>query len=123
MRPFVFECCVRIDFGLHTPTAVYYTERLWFTTRTLNQGPQFMWFRVLLICLTLVVAGLLAWCASHESSDPQILGRYSRSYAMVLTGFAVVTVALCLAHWGPIYRRLDVLRVKLLASWCRYSWC
>jgi len=64
------------------------------TTRRPGSGFFAITFVLLMLSLTVLGYGLL-----HKSSVPQILGRYSISYAILLTGIALVVVLLGMVLW------------------------
>jgi lysophospholipase L1-like esterase len=78
-----------------------------------------MWFRFLLILLTLCAWGSLTWLASHRSSAPEIFSRYSVGYAILLASWFLATVALTLANrskpFDRIYRHRSEIVLSLIA--------
>lgn len=64
------------------------------TTRRPGSGFFAITFVLLMLSLTVLGYGLL-----HKSSVPQILGRYSISYAILLTGIVLVVVLLGMVLW------------------------
>lgn len=72
---------------------------------------------MILRCLLLIASALawvlLAWFAGHASSEPEILGRYSPGYALVLVGLLLVALLLSLACFGPLFRLLQRIQAPL----------
>lgn len=75
-----------------------------------------MWFRIFLASLGIVAWALALWFGTHVSSDPLVLGRWSKGYFALLAALASVALLLTVAHAPPVYRRLQAVRGKLLAA-------
>ena len=73
-----------------------------------------VWFRIILALATAVSCALFFWFASHESSWPVILGRYSPAYFGFLVVIFVVAAVMSVVHIRPIYTRLFALRGKIV---------
>lgn len=73
-----------------------------------------MWFRVFLASWSIFFLALLAWLATHKSSEATILGRYSSTYFILLGGITILTLMSLLAHFRPAYRYLQRERDKII---------
>ncbi len=73
-----------------------------------------MLFRFFLMSWSLLLTTLLLWMATHNSTSPTILGRYSTGYAVLLLGISSGIVFSVAAQFGVVYRYLFQKREKLL---------
>ena len=73
-----------------------------------------MWFRVFLASWSIFFLALLAWLATHKSSDATILGHYSSTYFILLGGITILTLMSLLAHFRPVYSYLQRERDKII---------
>lgn len=75
-----------------------------------------MWFRLFLVGWTTFWLMLLGWLATHRSSAPTILGRYSTAYFALLIILAGLSLASLLAQSSFIYPQLYAKRRELLLA-------
>ena len=75
-----------------------------------------MWFRFFAASWSVVLFLLLGWMSTHQSSEPNILGRYSSGYFTLLVGIAALATVSLLAHYPPFYRRLHRMRWRIILS-------
>jgi len=75
-----------------------------------------MWFRIFLASCSVAFLALLGWLATHQSSEPVILGRYSRVYFTILLGIAVLVMVSLLAQIPFVYRRLHTVRREIILT-------
>ncbi|MGB0909143.1 MAG: GDSL-type esterase/lipase family protein [Nitrospirales bacterium] len=73
-----------------------------------------MWFRAFLISWALFFTAILLWMATHKSSDPTILGRYSASYFIFLIGITGSVLLLVSAQFSPIYPYLHKRKENII---------
>lgn len=72
-----------------------------------------MWFRIFVASWSGACFALLGWLATHQSSEPSILGRYSPRYFGLLLGTGVLVTVSLLAQTSFLYRRLHRLRREI----------
>ena len=72
-----------------------------------------MWFRSFLISWSLLFAVFLVWMATHKSTDPEILGRYSLSYFGLLGGIAIMLILSLCTHTGYVFKHLKKREDKI----------
>ncbi len=75
-----------------------------------------MWFRVFVAGWSVVFFALLGWLATHQSSEPTILGRYSPGYFTLLIGLAALLTLSLLAQRPSLYRRLQLVRWEIVLT-------
>ena len=73
-----------------------------------------MWVRICLGALALGAWMFTCWMASHVSVEPEILGRWSLSFAVVLLGLAAFSALLTASHLPRVYRWIHAHRFQLL---------
>ena len=73
-----------------------------------------MWFRVFLASGSVFFLALLAWLATHKSSEATILGCYSSTYFILLGGITILTLMFLLAQFRPVYSYLQRERDKII---------
>lgn len=71
-------------------------------------------FRLCLAGWSAAICALAAWLATHVSSSPTILGRYSPAYFLLLVATAALAAASLLAHTPRLYERLHAVRHEML---------
>lgn len=75
-----------------------------------------MWFRIFVVSWPVALLGLLGWLATHTSSEPVVLGRYSPGYFTLLLGIAAVVAVSLLAQRPVLYRRLQPVRREIVLT-------
>jgi len=75
-----------------------------------------MWFRIFVASWSVAFLALLGWLATHQSSEPRILGRYSSGYSTLLLGIAALATVSLLAQRPFLYRRLHALRREIILT-------
>lgn len=69
-----------------------------------------MLFRLCLAGGSAAICAFAAWLATHVSSSPTILGRYSPGYFLLLVAVLALATASLLAHTPRVYKRLHAVR-------------
>ena len=72
--------------------------------------------RILIGSWSVTFVALLGWLATHQSSEPRILGRYSLSYFALLLGIAALGMVSLLAQRPFFYRRLHSVRREIILT-------
>jgi len=72
-----------------------------------------MWFRTFLAGWSFILLALFGWLATHTSSEPVILGRYSSGYFALLIGVAASVIVTLFAQVTCFYRRLHNMRREI----------
>lgn len=72
-------------------------------------------FRGLLVVIAAAAWSWALWVASHVSTAPSVLGRWSSSYFLLVVGALCGAAALTAVHLGPIYKRLHRHRGRIVA--------
>jgi hypothetical protein len=75
-----------------------------------------MWFRSFLAVWSLAFLALFGWLASHTSSQPIILGRYSAGYFILIAGIGALAAAGLAAQSGVFYLRLHSIRREIVLT-------
>jgi GDSL-like lipase/acylhydrolase family protein len=75
-----------------------------------------MWFRIFLASWSVAFLALLGWLATHQSSEPSILGRYSPGYCTLLLGIGALVMVSLLAQQPFLYRRLHAVRREIILT-------
>jgi len=75
-----------------------------------------MWFRIFVASWSVAFLALLGWLATHQSSEPRILGRYSPGYFTLLLGIAALVMVSLLAQRPFLYRRLHAVRREIILT-------
>ena len=73
-----------------------------------------MWFRAFLGSGFILFLALFGWLASHKSSEPTILGRYSVAHFALLMGVAALVIVSLLAQATFFYGRLHKVRREIM---------
>lgn len=75
-----------------------------------------MRFRFFLASWSIVFFFLLGWLASHKSSHPTVLGRYTPDYFTVLLAIAALAALSLLVQAGFLYMRLRRVRREIILT-------